>query len=42
MDWTFDDVVLLLASFVLPLAIAALVTHWPSRRGRRTRRPPED
>jgi len=41
MDWTIDDVALLLTSFVLPLALAALAVHWPVRRRRRTRRPPE-
>jgi hypothetical protein len=42
MDWTIDDVVLLLASFVLPVAFAALAVHWPYRRRRRSRHPPND
>jgi hypothetical protein len=41
MDWTIDDLVLLLIAFVLPLGLAALAVHWPYRRSRRTHRPPE-
>jgi hypothetical protein len=42
MDWTIDDVVLPLDSFVLPVALAALAVHWPYRCRRRTRLPPND
>jgi hypothetical protein len=40
MDGARDDVILLMASFVLPLALAALAVHGPHRRRRRSRHPP--
>ena len=41
MQWNFDDLVLLLASVFLPLALAATVVHWQARGRRRSRRRPK-